>query len=248
MKKNQVLPFMFFLALMLGCKKDEEVVESTHWDYENPKWENQGYNDCAGLVQSPIDIITSSTVKATLPQIGFNYADFNISVIDNGHTVQVNNTGTSNITYNGKTYSLKQFHFHAKSEHKIDGKQAPVEVHFVHQNPTDGTLLVLGVMMEEGGVDNPSIAKYISSFPTEKEKEIKTTSSIDPTLLFPSSKKYYNYTGSLTTPPCSQGLNWIVFKEKLLISAAQRAAFEKAYDHNYRPTQNVGSRTIFEDL
>jgi carbonic anhydrase len=102
--------------------------------------------------------------------------------------------------------------------------------------------------MEEGGKDNSAIAQYLKSFPTVKETEVSTAETIDPIQLFPDLKKYYNYTGSLTTPPCSQGLNWIVFKEKLKISSAQLAAFVKAYSHNARPVQAMGSRIVFESL
>lgn len=243
--KKSFFPFALAILFFMGCKKDEE---ETHWDYENPQWQSQGYSDCAGLVQSPINIVTTETIKANLPTINFNYSAFNASSLDNGHTLQINNVGNSQVTYNGKPYKLKQFHFHAKSEHKIDGSQSPVEIHFVHQNESNGTLLVLGVMLDGSGSDNAGIAKYLSSLPTEKMKEMATTISIDPNLLFPASKKYYNYTGSLTTPPCSQGLNWIVLKDKLPVSAAQIAGFEKIYNHNYRPIQETGSRTVFESL
>lgn len=235
-------------GVLVGCSKNEDVEPAAaHWDYENPKWDQQGYSECAGLVQSPIDILTATTVKAALPEIGFSYSPFVMKVIDNGHTVQINSTG-STITYNGQKYSLKQFHFHAQSEHTVDGKSAPLEVHFVHQSETTGALVVLGVMMEDGGKDNSAIAQYLKSFPTVKETEVSTAETIDPIQLFPDLKKYYNYTGSLTTPPCSQGLNWIVFKEKLKISTAQLAAFAKTYSHNARPVQAMGSRIIFESL
>jgi carbonic anhydrase len=123
-----------------------------------------------------------------------------------------------------------------------------MEIHFVHKSSTDGSLLVIGVMVEDGGAANSSIASYIESFPTVKEKESSLTKTINPLALLPASKKYYNYTGSLTTPPCSQGLNWIVLKEKLKISAEQISKFEAKYNRNFRPTLPIGSRTIFESI
>jgi carbonic anhydrase len=123
-----------------------------------------------------------------------------------------------------------------------------MEIHFVHKSSTDGSLLVIGVLVEEGGAANASIASYIDSFPTVIEKESSLLKTINPLDLFPSSKKYYNYTGSLTTPPCSQGLNWIVLKDKLKISAEQISKFEAKYNHNFRPVLPVGSRTIFESI
>lgn len=246
--KKHILCSLITLSLLGSCNRDEEVVKETtpaKWDYENPNWQNQGYSECAGLVQSPIDIITTSTIKAHLPEVQFNYNYFPIKVIDNGHTVQVNASNNS-ITYNGQVYNLKQFHYHGHSEHYIDGKYMPMELHFVHQNPTTGSLIVLGVMVEGGGANNPAFEKYLKAFPTVKEKEFTLTDTINPSEMFPASKMYYNYTGSPTTPPCSQGLNWIIFKDKLQISSTQLELFTKAYGHNARPIQPTGSRTVFE--
>ena len=113
------------LLALAACSRDEEVQISdstqSHWDYENPNWHNQGYSECAGLVQSPIDIVTTATTKATLPAITFNYSSFPVKAVNNGHTVQVNTDGNSSITYNGVAYKLKQFHYHGHSEHSVDG-------------------------------------------------------------------------------------------------------------------------------
>lgn len=243
------------LTAILSCSRDENVEESVsdhakahdeHWDYENPNWEKQGYSECAGLVQSPIDIVTTATIKSNLPEIKFNYNAFPIKSIDNGHTVQVNSDGKSSITYNGSEYVLKQFHYHDHSEHSVDGKFSPMEVHFVHQNDQTGAIVILGVLVKGGGGEHPGFAKYISSIPTVKTQEVTFNDNINPSLMLPANKGYYNYTGSLTTPPCSQGMNWIVFKEEVTISDAQLAEFTKLYNHNYRPVQKIGSRTIYE--
>lgn len=237
----------------ISCSRDEAVKDShdnhdthhAHWDYENPDWAKQGYSECAGLVQSPINIETTKTVKTDLPAIQFNYKDFPISIIDNGHTVQVNAKENS-ITYNGDVYDLKQFHFHGHSEHYVDGKSLPMEVHFVHKSPKTGALVVLGVFVEGGGAENEDFNKYLKAFPTEKNKEVSKAETINPENMFPNQKGYYNYTGSLTTPPCSQGLNWIVLKEVVKVSDKQLDAFVKRYGHNARPIQKTGSRTVFE--
>lgn len=237
----------------VSCSRDEAVKDShdnhdthhAHWDYENPDWAKQGHSECAGLVQSPINIETKKTVKTDLPAIQFNYKDFPISIIDNGHTVQVNAKNNS-ITYNGDIYDLKQFHFHGDSEHTVDGKKSPVEVHFVHQNSKTKALIVLGVLVKGGGTKNDAFEKYLKAFPKEKHKEVETKDLVNPISMFPQSKKYYNYTGSLTTPPCSQGLNWIVLKEVVQVSDEQLNAFVKRYGHNARPIQKTGSRTVFE--
>lgn len=253
MKRKSLLGAVAF-AMLTACSRNEDNVTEIpqdnhnthgHWDYENPNWANQGYSECAGLVQSPIDIVTKYTLKTELPEITMNYGEFPVKIVDNGHTVQVN-ASKGSIEYNNDTYTLKQFHYHGHSEHYIDGKPSPMEVHFVHQSEKTGALIVLGVMVEGGGADNQAFGQYLQAFPKDKNKEVALTETIDPVKMFPSSKKYYNYTGSLTTPPCSQGINWIVFKEVVKISDAQLSGFTKAYGHNARPIQKTGSRTVFE--
>lgn len=239
----------------ISCSRDEAVKDShdnhgthhAHWDYENPDWAKQGYSECAGLVQSPINIETTKTVKTALPKIEFNYKDFPISIVDNGHTVQVNAKNNS-ITYGGEVYELKQFHFHGDSEHTVNGKKFPVEVHFVHQSATTGALVVLGIFVEGGGNENADFNKYLNAFPTEKNKVVSSAETINPANMFPALKNYYNYTGSLTTPPCSQGLNWIVLKDVVKVSNRQLEAFVKRYGRNARPVQKTGSRTVFESI
>jgi carbonic anhydrase len=240
----------FFLAIMIGfagCTQEAEIVPHVqHWEYELPDWKSLGYSDCGGKVQSPINIQTTNTIKATLGDISFNYAPFNYKIIDNGHTIQVNNNGTNTIKLNGAEFAFKQFHFHAHSEHKIDGKASPLEVHLVHQDDSNGNLTVLGIMLEEGTTDNTLISKVWKNIPTEKSKEISTTESINLNDILPTNKKYYTYTGSLTTPPCSQGLQWIVFKESVKMSKAQIAAFTAIYADNARPIQEVNNRPVLE--
>nr|WP_299418148.1 carbonic anhydrase family protein [uncultured Emticicia sp.] len=250
----KILLSSFLIFAFISCNKDSEEIEpnsEVHWDYESQAtWSTLALpdNQCAGLIQTPINIESSNTIKSMLPELGLNYSSFPINIIDNGHTIQINNKGTSSLKYNKQEYALSQFHFHSHSEHTIDGKSARMEIHFVHKSSTDGSLLVIGVLVEEGGAANASIASYIDSFPTVIEKESSLLKTINPLDLFPASKKYYNYTGSLTTPPCSQGLNWIVLKDKLKISAEQISKFEAKYNHNFRPVLPVGSRTIFESI
>ena len=247
--KNIFLVGAAALVLLASCSRNEESVDhhEQHWDYENPNWGAQGYSECAGLVQSPIDIVRANTVKATLPDIGINYENFPVKIVDNGHTVQVN-ASKGKIQYRGEDYTLKQFHFHAKSEHKIDGQAKPVEVHFVHQNEKTKALIVLGVMVKGGGTHNAEFEKYLTAFPAQKNQEVTRTETINPAAMLPTNKKYYTYTGSLTTPPCSQGIHWVVFKDDVVVSDVQLQKFQKAYDHNARPVQPVGSRTVYESL
>ena len=248
----------FAMLCVSACANNEtssnthaDKAAPSHWDYNNTDWAAEGYTDCGGTIQSPINIVTANTIKAILPDVKFNYSEFPENIIDNGHTVQVNlngNSASNNITYNGATYNLKQFHFHIASEHRVDSVQTAMELHLVHQNEQSGAYIVVGLMMELSPVDNPVIEKLWSSLPKEKGKELATNTKLNINDLLPTSRLYYTYTGSLTAPPCSQGLNWIVMKERIKISAAQVAKFKAIYSNNSRPTQPLNNRLVYEDF
>lgn len=244
------------LLSFVACSRDDEQVlldvdnheSHAHWDYENPDWGSQGYSECAGLVQSPIDIVTSSAIPAKLPNITYNYTQFaSTNSIDNGHSVQVNVEGNNSITYNGVKYDLAQFHYHVKSEHTVNGAYMPMEVHFVHKSAETGAIMVLGVFVEGGAqTDNVAYAEYLKAFPSIKKERYSSGVKINPIAMYPTNNQaYYNYTGSLTTPPCSQGIDWIVMKESVKISDSQLSEFAKVYNHNYRPVQKLGSRKLY---
>ncbi|MFC5410152.1 carbonic anhydrase [Larkinella bovis] len=241
---------ILILAISIGsCSKNEDVVtpEEIHWNYEHPDWQTQGFSECAGMIQSPVDIQTSTTIKADLPDLGFNYSAFPIKIIDNGHTLQVNNNGTNSVVYNGKTYAFKQLHFHYHSEHLLDGAASDMELHLVHQDPATGALLVVGYFLKKG-VANPLFESILSHWPKQKETEITTTTSIDLTTILPTDKRYYTYIGSLTTPPCTQGITFCILKAPLEVSGAQIDQFKARYDHNARPVQPLNSRLLYEDI
>ncbi len=247
--------FAFFALLFLSalafnsCNKSGEFVkpDSIHWEYEHPDWSHEGYGDCAGKVQTPININTASTVKTQLGDLTFGYAPFAMKIIDNGHTIQVNGDGKSKVTLNGTSFTFKQFHFHHKSEHTINGKASDMEVHFVHVDDATGNITVLGIMLKEGA-ENALVSKVWANIPKTKEEEVTTAVSLNLNDLLPQDKKYYTYTGSLTTPPCSQGLQWILFKEPVEISEAQAKAFEALYENNARPIQPLNNRLVLEKI
>lgn len=220
---------------------------SPHFDYENPDWASLGYAECAGKVESPIDINTGTTIKVRQPDITLNYVPFNMKIVDNGHTIQVINTGNNNLIQNGTSFDFKQLHFHHVSEHAVDGVRTAMELHLVHQDPKTGVITVLGVFIKEG-VTNNTIEKIWNNIPAEKMKEISTTVSIDLNDLLPADKKYYTYTGSLTTPPCSQGINWILLKEPITLTKAQIETFARLYENNARPLQPLNSRFVLENM
>lgn len=255
--KKSILLFIALPAMLFfqNCRKERANVipeithEEEHWNYERPESWGGFSGDCNGVIQSPIDINTMATLKSGLPDILFSYADFPMAIIDNGHTIQVNtnsHSANNHVGFNSKQYKLKQFHFHAHSEHTINGVHAPMELHMVHV--TDhGEILVVGLMIQEGTA-NTEIEKIWNNLPTEKEHEQQKNTAINMTGVLPAGKGYYNYIGSLTTPPCSMGLQWIVMKDPLQLSAAQIQAFRNLYNHNYRPTQKLNNRVVYEKV
>lgn len=242
------LCLVFLVFVFVSCSKSEDPVEPEvpHWDYEHPNWQEQGYSDCAGLIQSPIDIQTDSTVKTNLPNLTFSYKPFAMKLVDNGHTLQVNNNGANSLTYNGKVYDFKQFHYHSRSEHLINGASSEMELHLVHQNPQSGSLLVVGYMLKEGNA-HPLLESVLSSWPTQKNTEVTTSVTIDLATILPEDRRYYTYIGSLTTPPCSQGVTFFIMKKGLELSPSQLTRFKTHYSHNARPVQPLNARLVYED-
>lgn len=218
----------------------------TNWDELSPSW---GVCE-SGTEQSPIDIKTSLLGSVggsvlTPANIQFNYQSLtNFPVQNNGHTIQVNYpypSGTSTMTVDGKTYQLVQFHLHTHSEHLINGEAAALELHLVHQNP-QGELAVVGVMIENGAINN-DLQTVFASMP--KQEGVNTANgTINAISFLPANRSYYGYQGSLTTPPCSQGVKWIVLKNSITASQAQIDAFTNIFQVNARPIQDVNGRII----
>ena len=247
--KDLLTSSLLMVTLILGCSKsdkDDTVVTPVHWDYENTDWQEEGYSECAGKAESPIDINTSQTIKGQLPAITFNYQDMPLQVLDNGHTIQVLGDGKNSIVLNGKTFVLKQLHFHHLSEHKIDGKAQAMEIHFVNQHDASGEIVVLAVFLTPGK-QNTILDKVFNNFPTTKDTpKLVANVTLNPADLLPKNRSYYNYTGSLTTPPCTQGLDWIVYKNAVEFSSDQETTFSKLYPKNSRPTQDLANRIVLE--
>jgi carbonic anhydrase len=190
--------------------------------------------------QSPIDI--TGAVKGQPTQIAFNYQSSPVNVVNNGRTILVNYDPGSTISIDGEEYTLLQFHFHTPSEHKIAGKAAAMELHFVHRNPA-GKLAVVGVMIDEGK-ENPAIAQVWQEIPAVGKTTTLSHSKIDLSSLLPIDRAYYTYAGSLTTPPCSEGVKWNILAEPITLSSAQIREFEKFYPINARPLQPNHTRRV----
>jgi len=221
--------------------------EGHHWSYGKhggpSEWGglDHAFASCqVGKVQSPIDIRAAKA--ADLPPIKFDYKPAPLKLIDNGHTIQVNYPPGSSIDVGGTRYELVQFHFHKPSEEKIDGKAHAMVAHLVHKGG-DGALAVVAVLLDKGQ-DNPVLRAIWSNLPKEKEKEVAASATIDAAALLPADKGYYTFPGSLTTPPCSEGVRWFVLKTPMTLAASELTAFAKLYPMNARPTQPLNGRAV----
>jgi carbonic anhydrase len=224
--------------------------KSGHWSYdgnEGPShWGdlNPDFAPCKnGHRQSPIDI--RNPQKADLPPIRFDYKPSPLHIIDNGHTIMINNAPGSSFRVGDKQYALKQFHFHRPSEEKINGKTYDMVVHLVHADQ-DGNLAVLAILLESGK-NNPLIQELWNNFPKEKEKEERLdTITINVANLLTADLGYYTFSGSLTTPPCSENVTWFVLKQPITVTGEEIEQFTKLYRHDARPTQPLYDRVVLE--
>ncbi len=230
-------------------QKASKKINKTEWSYKGDtgpdRWGDLSpeFKLCkTGKKQSPIDI--RETKKEKLPKINFNYEKSKLKVINNGHTIKVKYDKGSYIKYEDKRCDLLQFHFHTPSEHLIKGRAFPMEVHFVHKCD-DGNLLVIGVMMKQGK-ENKTIKDIWAVMPEEVGKSVESDIKINAKNLLPKKRTYYTYEGSLTTPPCSEGVTWIVMKEGIEVSKSQIEKFRKLYDMNSRPVQPLNDRVVKE--
>ena len=236
------------LAAVAFCTASSLRAEGHHWSYGGhtgpAAWAALDHDFAAcklGHAQSPIDI--RSATPADLPPIVFDYKPSPLRVIDNGHTVQVNYAPGSSISVGGVRYELLQFHFHRPSEEKIHGKSHAMVAHLVHKN-SEGKLAVVAVLLDRGGANLPTIETIWSNVPKEKAKEAALDVTVDAATLLPSETGYYAFQGSLTTPPCSEEVRWLVLKHPVRIANSEIAAFGKLYSMNARPTQPLNDRLV----
>jgi carbonic anhydrase len=241
MKKSLI--FIASALLISGC-------DSEHWGYsgdESPKhWGelHKDYGLCSsGKNQSPIDL--KSFIESDLAAIEFNYSTLVSEIVNNGHTVQANYAAGSSITLNGHNFELKQFHFHTPSENHINGKSYPMEAHLVHADKA-GNLAVVAVMFEQG-VANSAMADLWKQIPKKAGDKDSLSSKVNVSNLLPENKDYYRFNGSLTTPPCTEGVVWLVMKNSVSVSKQQIETFSNVMHHaNNRPVQAINARPVLE--
>jgi carbonic anhydrase len=203
------------------------------------------YARCAsGTRQSPIDI--RDGFKVQLDPIEFDYRASPFRVLDNGHAIQVTPAPGSTIDVLGRRYALQQFHLHRPSETRIDGRSFEMELHLVHQDEA-GRLAVVAVLLEQG-TPNSALQMALNHLPLEKGEEQAARVPIDLKALLPQDRRYYSYMGSLTTPPCSEGVLWLVLKQPMPMSAEQLALFARLYAANARPVQPGAGRMVKESM
>jgi carbonic anhydrase len=196
-----------------------------------------------GKHQSPIDI--ASPGEQDLANIVFHYQPSEVNILNNGHTVQVNYDPGSYIELDGIRYDVAQFHYHAPSEHEVDGKVFPAELHLVHKS-ADGRLAVVGLLLQEGSA-HAAFDPFINNLPAETSDVQDAGVKINAMDFLPGIQTTYRYSGSLTTPPCSEGVSWLVMTTPVELSSAQLSQLESLFEGNNRPVQPLNDRSLMED-
>lgn len=230
-----------FLSLALASTLALADHSGHDWSYKNiQSWDGTCKN---GQYQSPVDI--KETTKALdNKRLKFKYNDQAKDIVNNGHTIQVNFKPDNKFFLQNAEYELVQIHFHSPSEFTINGKHSDLEAHLVHKGKK-GEILVISVLFETGE-ENETVKEIWNLMPAKKG-ESKPAGKIDVDKLIHDDSKYYRLSGSLTTPPCTEGVTWIILKDKKSVSKEQVKKFVKVIGKNARPTQKLNGREITEN-
>ncbi|MEE9437756.1 MAG: carbonic anhydrase family protein [Saprospiraceae bacterium] len=258
--KNIILLLIIVFASSCKTKKikanshknisNHKTLDNKHWGYDGDlspsHWSeiSNEFIDCAeGHAQSPIDVSThiESNDRST---IKFSYHSTAIDELNNGHTIQADILEKNELLVDDVPYNFKQFHFHAPSEHQLNGQYYPMEMHLVHATK-DAKLVVIGVLIKEGK-ENKIFSSIWNNVPQHVNEHVLPSKKIDLLHLLPNNHTYVHYSGSLTTPPCSEGVEWFVMENTIEMSKEQINKFVSVYNHNNRPLQKLEGRALSE--
>ena len=262
-RRRSWMGFLLSVALIGWAVPATAAEDGPHWGYDCAEgapfvWGEiaPAFARCAdGRAQSPVDVITTGAVHKPLPQLSPAYGPVDLEVVNNGHTVESEvpaklGADGASLQVGERTYRLVQFHWHTPSEHWLDGEPSPMELHFVHADGDD--LLVLGALVREGKA-NRELDKLWSTLPREPGDRAEVH-GFDLAKLLPASLNSYRYAGSLTTPPCDEGVRWVLLAEPIELSAEQIATFQELFlgterfpAGNARPLQPRNDRQISTD-
>lgn len=239
------------LAVFASINADTADAAEHIWAYEGAegpdKWSQLGsrFYACAGNQQSPVAIKSSDAFSADVPEMFLELAQFKPTVVNDNHIISVEPSGTGGgLIYGGKTYKFGEIRLHHGSEHTIDGRQFPIETHFLHASD-DGALFILGVFFLEGPA-NTTLQNILDKAPTSKGQRAGKL-IIDPMQLIPVDNRFFRYKGSLTMPPCTENVTWHLYKQTLTASKSQIDALGRLHKSNHRPVQALNRRYILQE-
>ena len=248
MRRALVYRLLVTLVLVLSLASVALAEGPPHWTYEGKEgpefWGSlsQDYALCStGKQQSPVDIPASAVTNPA--DLTFRYQPSKLNILNNGHTIQAAYDAGSSLVVDGVTYNLAQFHFHLPSEHTLTAKPYDMELHLVHQN-AQGGLAVVGIMLKSGA-ENKALAPVFANAP-KQETAVSTIANamVNAADFLPATRTYWRYNGSLTTPPCSEGVKWHVLTTPVEVSPAQIAAYKSLFTDDHRPVQPLNARSF----
>lgn len=244
--KTKLVLLVLAVMLSLAFTGMASASGQVHWSYEGDNgpaiWGSLSpeFAACStGKEQSPVNIPADALANTDVLKL--SYEPSPLKIVNNGHTIEVEYEPGSTFDVSGATFTLSQFHLHSDSEHTLADQHLPMELHLVHK-ASDGRLAVIGVMVK-AGAENAAWAPILNNAPAkEGEPQTIAGTTVNAADLLPADKSYYRYNGSLTTPPCSEPVNWFVMKNPVELSQAQIDQFRAIYSGNYRPVQQLNGR------